>query len=144
MEEPEMQIDMFSDELVLERKRKKENIAAAKKQYKENKRAENPMLYWATNRIARTKSKCKKEQVLFTITVDWLLENAKTHCPLLGIELTYGEVNWVNSASIDRKNPKHGYTPENCFIISNKANRMKGDATLAELTLLVENLKNHI
>ena len=144
MKAPESQIDMFPKHLQVERNKKKENRLASKKKYRETKKAEDPMLFWATNRIAKTRSKCKKLNIPFTITVEWLLENAKTHCPLLGIEMTYGEVNYVNSASIDRKSPKLGYTPENCFIISNRANRMKSDATLTELTLLVENLKNYL
>jgi hypothetical protein len=144
MEEPEMQIDMFSEELVRETKRKRENMLASKKLYRDNKKAENPLLYWATNRVSKTRSKCKNNNVPFTLTVDWVLANTPTHCPLLGIEMTFGEVNWVSSASLDRKDPMLGYTPQNCMVISNKANRIKSDASLKELITLTENLKKYL
>ena len=144
MKAPETQVDMFSKELRIALHNKQEHIKASKKKYRENKKQEDPIMYWASNRISKTRSKCKKYNVPFTLTIEWLIENMKTHCPLLGIELTFGEINFVNSASIDRKDPMLGYTPQNCMVISNKANRIKSDATLQELVMLVENLKKYL
>ena len=144
MKAPEMQMDMFSKELRIAVHNKQEYVKASKKKYRENKKLENPLLYWATNRISKTKSKCKKYNVPFSLTVEWVLENAPTHCPLLGIELTFGEINWISSASLDRKDPMLGYTPHNCMIISNKANRIKSDASLQELIMLTDNLKKYL
>ena len=144
MKAPDVQVDMFAEQLIKEEKRKRENILVSKKKYRDNKKAEDPLLYWATNRVSKTRSKCKKYGVPFTLTIEWVLENTPTHCPLLGIELTFGEINWISSASLDRKDPMLGYTIYNCMIISNKANRMKSDASLQELILLTENLKKYL
>ena len=67
-----------------------------------------------------------------------------THCPLLGIELTYrnfgtGKNTPPNYATLDKINPKKGYTQGNVQILSFKANTIKGDATLEELEQIVQN-----
>lgn len=68
-------------------------------------------------------------------------------CPLLGIPLfsSYREEGKTidHSFSIDRINPNKGYIKGNVWVISYKANRIKNDASLEELELLVKNLKNH-
>lgn len=68
-------------------------------------------------------------------------------CPLLGIPLSssYREVGKTidNSYSIDRINPNKGYVKGNVWVISYKANRIKNDASLEELELIVKNLKDH-
>jgi hypothetical protein len=46
------------------------------------------------------------------------------------------------SPSIDRIDSTKGYTPDNIQIISWKANRVKGYATLQELEMLVAYLQN--
>lgn len=65
-----------------------------------------------------------------------------THCPLWPKE----EIGYANSkeqrhnsASIDRLDPKKGYTPENVWIVSYRANRIKSDATLEEMEELCRN-----
>jgi hypothetical protein len=65
-------------------------------------------------------------------------------CPLLGIPLVChrgrgGQQG--NSPSLDRKDSTKGYTPDNVWVISNRANTLKNNASLQELELLVENLK---
>jgi predicted DNA-binding protein YlxM (UPF0122 family) len=68
-------------------------------------------------------------------------------CPLLGIPLfsSYREEGKTidYSYSIDRINPNKGYIKGNVWVISYKANRIKNDASLEELELLVKNLKDH-
>lgn len=60
-------------------------------------------------------------------------------CPILGIRLL-GGVGMVaaGSPSLDRLDPKQGYVVGNVAVISHRANRIKGDATLGELRKLVE------
>jgi hypothetical protein len=61
-------------------------------------------------------------------------------CPVLGIPLfrNLGESGpGDNSPSIDRIRPELGYVPSNIAVISNRANRIKSNASLAELELLV-------
>ena len=45
-----------------------------------------------------------------------------------------------NSPSVDRIDPKKGYTPDNIRVISWRANSLKSDASLKELQVLVEDL----
>jgi hypothetical protein len=66
-----------------------------------------------------------------------------THCPLLGLELTYkncgAKVAPANYATLDKIDPAKGYTKNNVQILSFRANTLKGDATLEELKLIVKN-----
>jgi len=59
----------------------------------------------------------------------------------LGIKIDGECKDRFHSPSIDRKDSKKGYTPDNIWVISNRANTLKNDATIQELELLVENLK---
>jgi hypothetical protein len=81
---------------------------------------------------AKTRDKFKVDidaWYLYQLTKD-LVE-----CPVLGCELLFGGTGTIkdNSASIDRFDPTKGYTRDNVWIISDKANRMKSDATLEEI-----------
>ena len=78
--------------------------------------------------------------------IDYTDISIPEYCPLLGIKLNkhIGEGKLYNdSPSLDKIIPKLGYVKGNVWIISNKANRIKSDATIEELELLVKNLKNH-
>lgn len=66
-------------------------------------------------------------------------------CPLLGIELFPSEGKASgNSYTIDRIDSTKGYTPDNVWVISKRANTLKNDATIEELELLVHNLKSKL
>lgn len=57
-----------------------------------------------------------------------------THCPALGLKLLPEAGNFIDaSVSIDQKIAGKGYVKGNILIISMRANRMKGNATRAEL-----------
>jgi len=63
-------------------------------------------------------------------------------CPLLGIPLIRSNGYATdNTPSLDRKNAQLGYIKGNVWVISYRANRLKSDATLEELELLVRNLR---
>lgn len=68
-----------------------------------------------------------------------------THCPILGIPIQYiarGKGGWYDdSPSLDRIVNELGYTKGNVRIISNRANRIKMDATLEELELVLEDAR---
>lgn len=68
-------------------------------------------------------------------------------CPLLNIPLVYSykeqRKTMDNSYSIDRIDSSKGYVKGNVWVISYKANRIKNDASLEELELLIENLKKY-
>lgn len=66
-------------------------------------------------------------------------------CPVLGIPLARGTQRQKNaSPSIDRIRNDRGYTPDNIWVISLKANRMKNDATDAELLLFADWIHKHL
>lgn len=56
------------------------------------------------------------------------------YCPILGIKLQPGNTKSKESSpSLDRKVPEKGYTKDNIWVISNKANTMKNNASKEEL-----------
>ena len=62
-------------------------------------------------------------------------------CPLLCIPVFVGDgKQGPNSPSIDRIDNSKGYVPGNVWIISQKANRIKSDATVEEISMLARNL----
>lgn len=62
-------------------------------------------------------------------------------CPLLGIMLKPGEGKFCDSSpTVDRIDSNKGYIKGNVRIISHKANRMKNDATLEDLTTFANSI----
>ena len=107
-------------------------------------RSEDPMLLWAKDTISVSKQRAKRKNREHTLTLEWLLENANSICPLLNIPLIYGAQRRDDHvASLDRRDPLKGYTPDNCKIISTRANRLKNDGTQEELELIAMNLRNY-
>ena len=63
-------------------------------------------------------------------------------CPLLGIPLvSTNNKRDPRNPSLDQIDPGKGYTPDNIWVVSSRANWIKSDATLQELKTLVENLE---
>jgi len=90
--------------------------------------------------LARAKSRAKKNNLPFNIELDDIV--IPERCPLLGIKIESTEVrNSPNNPSLDKIIPEKGYIKGNVWVISNRANTLKNDATIQELELLVENLK---
>lgn len=67
--------------------------------------------------------------------------NVPSKCPVLGIVLTFGGGQRDSAPSVDRIVPAKGYVKGNVRIISMKANRIKNDATVEELQLVLEDLR---
>lgn len=104
----------------------------------------NPIKRWAHAAFHNAKKRAKENELEFSITKQWLEENAVTICPLLEVPLVYNaDKSTANVASVDRKDSSKGYTPDNCSIISFKANRIKTNATTEELVLLVKNMSTY-
>jgi hypothetical protein len=67
-----------------------------------------------------------------------------THCPVLGLELDYSTPRGKrlsgnpNSPSLDRWDNTKGYVPGNVYVISYKANALKGNATAEELAAVAK------
>lgn len=102
------------------------------------KRQRNPVKCMLASARARAK-KCGLE---FTITESDVV--IPSRCPILGIALTFG-LGWGKGqsnqqrdsrASLDRIDNTKGYVPGNVIVVSYRANRLKSDATVAELLKL--------
>ena len=84
--------------------------------------------------------RAKKKGIPFTISIDDII--IPETCPLLGITLvSTNDKRDPRNPSLDQKIPGQGYTPDNIWVMSSRANWIKCDASLQELELLVENLK---
>ena len=84
------------------------------------------------------KGRAREKDLPFSIKVQGI--TIPERCPVLGIllEPNIGEKTWAaGSPSLDRFNPALGYVPENTVVISQRANSLKSDATLNEMTALV-------
>jgi len=83
--------------------------------------------------IWNARNRAVKNKLEFNLTLDNIFW--PTHCPILGLQLIYVNKNKLarNSASIDRRNNKKGYTVENVQVVSSLANTMKSDANLEQL-----------
>lgn len=92
--------------------------------------------------LKASKTRASKKGLEHTLTFEQLeqLYPPDNCCPIFGIELSWG-LPKDTSPSLDRIDSSKGYTFDNCQIISNKANRIKSDATLEELLIIVDYLK---
>jgi hypothetical protein len=67
-----------------------------------------------------------------------------THCPVFGTLLDlYATGHRDNWPSVDRMDPRKGYTPGNVAIISFRANRLKSNMRSAEVRQLVTYMEDH-
>jgi hypothetical protein len=94
--------------------------------------------------INASKQRAKNKNREHNITVEDIKEIYPLDgcCPIFGMKLEFNSAGFrENSPSIDRIDSTKGYTPNNIQIISWKANRIKGYATLQELEMLLAYLK---
>lgn len=90
--------------------------------------------------LANAKSRAKRAGIEFSLVETDIV--VPTHCPILGIELiwNYGRGRGKSqnvrdrAPSLDRVDNSKGYTPDNIVVTSYRANRIKSDASLDELT----------
>ena len=78
-------------------------------------------------RLSRAKSRAKKNQMEFTLTLD-NVPPVPTHCPILHIP--------IGVPSLDRIDSSKGYTPDNVQWLSWRANDLKKNGSIEELLWL--------
>lgn len=90
--------------------------------------------------LARLKQSAKERGIFFNLTVADVDDiGIPITCPILNIPIYFNRGQQSdNSISFDRIDSTKGYTKDNVVIISNRANRLKSDATLDEMVKLVE------
>ena len=98
-----------------------------------------------------TKKRSIEKNIPFDLDREFIKELYKKmpkKCPVLGIDLQYSDVGSKkyqtdNSPSLDRIDPKKGYTKDNVVIMSNLANRIKTDATADQIEKVWKFLKKY-
>lgn len=107
---------------------------------------ENPLKSMYTD----SKAKAKRRGISFDLSYEEFLSltESATHCPIFDCELVYSLITNTGKriknpcrASLDRKDNTKGYSIDNCWIISWKANAMKNKHTTSELAQLVQGLQ---
>lgn len=94
--------------------------------------------------VNASKQRAKEKNREHSITVDDIKEIYPKDgcCPIFGMKLEFNDAGFrENSPSIDRIDSKKGYTKDNIQIISWKANRIKGYASIEDLEMLLAYLK---
>ena len=108
---------------------------------------QEPILTTVKLMFNQAKVRSKKKGWHFDLDLDALVESAPLTCPLLDIELHYGKpIGYHNPAapSLDRFDSSKGYTTNNVWIISRRANLIKNDATIQELSMMCSRLSSQI
>lgn len=106
-------------------------------------RENDPARFLLYGARCRAKGSAKRSTLDFDIDKSDCI--VPTHCPILGIPLYPSRVQSSdNSPELDRIDNTKGYVKGNVWVISRRANRIKNDATLDELRLLVGALAKKI
>ena len=86
--------------------------------------------------LAAAKARAKRDGLPFSIGPKDLVW--PEYCPVLGVKLDYAFTNQNRDCrpSMDRYINEFGYVPGNVFVISQRANRIKSDATANELVAI--------
>lgn len=118
-------------------KHKKKMLKASNAYYRRKRdeiRARTKAAHRNDPRIAMFKAaqvRAKQRGVAFLLSLNDIVIPAR--CPILGIPIVVGDgFRCHGSPSLDRVNPKGAYTPDNCRVISFRANTIKNDGTIKE------------
>ena len=97
----------------------------------------------ALRMIYTSRGRAKSRGLPHTLGVQDILP-IPTTCPVLGLPMSLsGGRREPYIASLDRVIPELGYVPGNTEVISNRANKLKSDATIEELELVLAYMKRH-
>lgn len=114
-----------------------EEVRAQNEKFRRN----NPKSYM----LSRAKNRAKTLGLPFDITPDDIV--IPEFCPVftdLRLEFSSGPTRPDNSPSLDRVQPHLGYVKGNIRVISMKANRIKSNASLDEISAIFHYMKDHI
>jgi len=120
-----------------------------KKYYQDNKKRIDARikLYEQNNKEQKILRRAKKRAIADNIPFDIDVTDIviPSHCPILQIPLVKSSKHASdNSPSLDKIIPSFGYVKGNVQIISNKANRLKSNASLEDLVQLGNWAKRHL
>ena len=83
------------------------------------------------------KAFCKKHDITFDLTPEYLESIYTDTCPVFGIKFQGNKCSDF-SATLDRIDPSKGYVQGNVCFISHRANRIKYDSSVTELEQILE------
>lgn len=90
------------------------------------------------------RQRAKEKEFVFGLDYEWVDQNLKTHCPVLGIEFEFCKGRPLpSSPSLDRVNNEKGYSKSNVKIISWRANSLKNDASLLEINEIIKYIETN-
>ncbi len=82
----------------------------------------------------RAKFRAKEKGLPFNLVIDDI--EIPEFCPVLGVPFIEGDPDYTTS--LDRLIPEKGYVKGNVMVMTNKANRMKSNATKEEVVKLLK------
>lgn len=118
----------------LEKRRAKRPPKAERREWFRKWRERDPsavLLRRCRQKTARTGIKCDLREKDLVVP---------THCPVLGFKFDWDDF-WKRP-TVDRLNPKLGYTRGNVVVVSQRANQLRSNATLAELRAIIRFYKD--
>lgn len=130
----------------MKNKNKLEKQRKNAREYRRTLKGRAAVLHW------KAKYRAKKKDLLFNLSTNWICEGLVAKCPYFNVDFVLdksppaGHAAHPFAPTIDRIDPKKGYTEDNCQIISYQANTMKGVLTQSQLIesckRIVENCAN--
>lgn len=109
-----------------------------------NYRRDNPVIVQTADMVKNARQRAKDKNLAFNIDHNYIRSITPSHCPIFNTKLEWsvqrgnGHRSLPNSPSLDRIDPSKGYVKGNVWIISNRANAIKNDASHEELKLVAE------
>lgn len=104
----------------------------------------NPAIEQTNKMFNQARRRARNKNLPFDLDLEFIRSLITSHCPIFNSPLEWslcrsklkGPLD--NSPSLDRIDPLKGYVKGNVWIISQKANRIKNNATHEELKLVTE------
>ncbi len=95
--------------------------------------------------LNHAKHRAKRREVAFDLALEDIV--IPEFCPVLGMRLQFGNGKLASlnhaSPSIDRMDCTKGYVKGNVYVISNRANHLKNNASVEELEAIVAYMRRH-
>jgi len=139
------QYDISRREIYKQRKAELRKLRARKENFATiswKKRREN----WSKVLLTNAKHRAKKYGIYFDLKITDII--IPDYCPVLGMKLSVdGGIGYRArdcTPSMDRMDNSLGYISDNIRIISWRANRLKGDATLEEVEKIFQYMKGEV
>jgi hypothetical protein len=105
----------------------RKDIAA--KRYRDN---------WFHQTVILKKSYCSKHSIPFDLDSEYLESIYTDACPVFNIPFVSNDKTSSASPALDRVDPSKGYVKGNVKYISSRANRIKYDASIEEVKLILQ------